>query len=47
MGGDYRDYVDSLMQKVPSDTSRSLTDVLKLYMAEELQPAQTAHPSEL
>jgi hypothetical protein len=47
MGGDYRDYVDSLMQKVPSDTSRSLTDVFKIYMAEELQPAQTAHPSEL
>ena len=42
MGGDYRDYVDSLMHKVPSDTSRSLTDVFKTYITDELQPAQTA-----
>ncbi|MFL6724997.1 MAG: hypothetical protein ACJ8FS_00605 [Sphingomicrobium sp.] len=41
MGGDYRDYVDSLMHEVPSDTSRSLTDVFKAYIAEELQPAHT------
>ena len=40
MGGDYRDYVDSLMHKVPSDTSRSLTDVFKIFIAEELQPTQ-------
>lgn len=45
MGGDYRDYVDSLMEKVPSDTSRSLTDVFKVYMAEELQPSRTAQAS--
>lgn len=42
MGGDYRDYVDYLMEKVPSETSRSLTDVFKDYIAEELQSAQTA-----
>jgi hypothetical protein len=41
MGGDYRDYVDSLMDKVPSDTSRSLTDVFRIFIAEELQPHQT------
>ena len=40
MGGDYRDYVDSLMDKVPSDTSRSLTDVFKIYIAEELPSAE-------
>lgn len=40
MGGDYRDYVDSLMEKVPSDTSRTLTDQFKVYMAEELPSAQ-------
>jgi hypothetical protein len=39
MGGDYRDYVDSLMDKVASDTSRSLTDVFKIYIGEELRPA--------
>jgi len=42
MGGDYRDYVDSLMNKVPTDTSRSLTDVFRVYMAEELPSAQPA-----
>lgn len=41
MGGDYRDYVDSLMDKVSSDTSNSLTDVFKVYIAEELQSART------
>jgi len=40
MGGDYRDYVDSLMDKVSSDTSRSLTDVFKIYIAEELPSAE-------
>ncbi len=34
--------VDTLMHKVPSDTSRSLTDVFKTYITDELQPAQTA-----
>ena len=38
MGGDYRDYVDSLMDKVPSDTSRSLTDVFKIYMRRNYRP---------
>jgi len=42
MGGDYRDYVDSLMDKVPSDTSRSLTDIFRIYIAEELRPAAMA-----
>ena len=36
MSGDYRDYVDSLLSEVPSDTSRSLTDLFRIYMAEEL-----------
>lgn len=45
MSGDYRDYVDSLMDKVPSDTSRSLTDVFRVCIAEESQPAQTAQSS--
>lgn len=40
MGGDYRHYVDSLMSNVPSDTSRSLTDVFRIYMAEELPSAE-------
>jgi hypothetical protein len=47
MGGDYRDYVDSLMHKVPTDTSRTMTDVFKVYIAEELQSAQTASASNL
>jgi hypothetical protein len=37
MGGDYRDYVDSLMSKVAIDTSRSLTDMFKACIGEELQ----------
>lgn len=45
MGGDYREYVDSLMKKVSSDTSRSLTDVFKVCIAEELQPLRTAQAS--
>ena len=45
MGGAYRDYVDSLMDKTPSDTSRTLTDLFRVYMAEELQPAPTPQPS--
>lgn len=45
MGGDYRDYVDSLMDKVPSDTSRTLTDMFKVCIAEELQPAHAAQRS--
>jgi hypothetical protein len=45
MGGGYRDYVDSLMDKVPSDTSRSLTDVFKVCIAEETQSGPTAHRS--
>lgn len=45
MGGDYRDYVDSLMNKVRSEASRSLTDVFKVCIAEELQSARSAqHP---
>ena len=45
MSGDYRDYVDSLMDKVSSDSSRSLTDVFKVCIAEELQHSQTARNS--
>jgi hypothetical protein len=45
MGGDYRDYVDSLMRRVPSDASRTLTDAFRLYIAEELQPAQATAKS--
>lgn len=44
MGGDYRDYVDSLMDKVPSDASRSLTDVFKACIAEELQSQPAERP---
>ena len=45
MGGDYRDYVDSLMNKVRSEASRSLTDVFKVCITEELQSARSAqHP---
>lgn len=45
MSGDYRDYVDTLMDKVPSDTSRSMTDVFKVYIVEEFKPAQAARSS--
>jgi hypothetical protein len=40
MAGNYRDYIDRLMSEVPSDTSRSLTDQFKIYMAEELAAKQ-------
>ena len=43
--GDYRNYVDSLMENVSSDGSRSLTDVFKAYIAEEMQHAATVQPS--
>lgn len=36
MGGGYRDYVDSLMREVEADTTYSLTDLFKMYVAEEL-----------
>lgn len=36
MGGGYRDYVDSLMREVKADTTHSLTDLFKMYVAEEL-----------
>ena len=45
MDGAYRDYVDSLMDKTPSDTSRTLTDLFRVYMGEELQPARAAQRS--
>ena len=45
MGGDYRSYVNSLMNKVPSDTTRTLTDMFKIYMAEELPSAQAFEPA--
>jgi hypothetical protein len=40
MSGDYRDYVDSLMNEWPSDPSRSLTDLFKTYVAEEMATEQ-------
>ena len=45
MRGNYRDYIDRLMSEVTSDTSRSLTDQFKIYMAEELPSAQACGPS--
>jgi hypothetical protein len=45
MGGDYRDYVDCLMAKIPSDKSRSLTEVFKICIGEELEPAPAPQPS--
>ncbi len=45
MGGDYRNYVDFLMNKVPIDTTRTLTDMFKIYMAEELPSAQACQPA--
>lgn len=45
MSGDYRDFVDSLMDKVASDGSRILTDVFKVCIAQELQPASTVKSS--
>lgn len=39
MSGNYRDYIDRLMVEVPSDTSRTLTDQFRTYMAEELPSA--------
>lgn len=42
MTGDYRDYIDSLMIEVPSDPSRSLTDLFKTYITEEMAAKQ--HP---
>lgn len=30
MSGDYRDYVDWLMDKIPSDTSRSIADAFRV-----------------
>ena len=39
MGGDYRDYVDSLLEKIPSDMSRTLTEIFKAFMIEELETA--------
>jgi hypothetical protein len=43
MGGAYRDYVDTLMREVKVDTSQSLTDLFKRYVAEEL-PMTSAAP---
>lgn len=45
MSGDYRDFVDSLLDKVASDGSRILTDVFKVSLAQELQPASTVRSS--
>jgi hypothetical protein len=36
MGVAYRDYIDTLMREVKVDTSRSLTDLFKTFLAEEL-----------
>jgi hypothetical protein len=36
MGGGYRDYVDTLMREVRVDTSQSLTDLFRTYVAQEL-----------
>lgn len=40
MRGNYRDYIDSLMSEVPSDSSRSLTDIFRDFVAEELPAPQ-------
>ncbi len=39
MSGGYRDYLDSVMREVPVDTSRSLNDLWKAYVAQELAVA--------
>ena len=36
MRGGYRDYVDALMREATVDTSQSMTDLFKMYVAEEL-----------
>ena len=39
LSGDYREYVDSIMREVKSDTSQTLTELWKTYVAQELPTA--------
>ena len=39
MSEGYREYVDSIMREVKSNTAQTLTDLWKTYVAEELTTA--------